>query len=323
MSVEALRERYLPALAELFPRARAARVERFLATREHAATLRAEPGVGALRPGPSTAVPGLALAGAWTDTGWPATLESAVLSGHAAAACGWRRWALCWPGDRGRSPGGGCRGAANREPAKLGRCGVQDGERAADRGAVAPGGGRYPRDSLRPTRPYARVCTAPAWARPARRHGCRSSQRRPGAALLVMGFCGGLDEQATWATWWWPTPCRGRTGWGSCLRRRAGAGGGARTPRSDRAPRDGRLGARAWRWARRARAAARDGGDRRGHGVGVAGPGAGERPFAVVRVITDTPVRELTNPLLTVAGVARAWRLAPCGGRAARVDAGG
>jgi squalene-associated FAD-dependent desaturase len=87
MSVEELRERYLPALAELFPRARTARVERFLATREHAATLRAEPGTGALRPGPSTAVPGLALAGAWTGTGWPATLESAVLSGHAAAAC--------------------------------------------------------------------------------------------------------------------------------------------------------------------------------------------------------------------------------------------
>ncbi len=87
MSVEELRERYLPALAELFPRARTARVERFLATREHAATLRAEPGAGALRPGPRTAVPGLALAGAWTDTGWPATLESAVLSGHAAARC--------------------------------------------------------------------------------------------------------------------------------------------------------------------------------------------------------------------------------------------
>jgi hydroxysqualene dehydroxylase len=87
MSIEELRERYLPALAELFPRARAARVERFLATREHAATLRAEPGAVALRPGPRTAVPGLALAGAWTDTGWPATLESAVLSGHAAARC--------------------------------------------------------------------------------------------------------------------------------------------------------------------------------------------------------------------------------------------
>jgi uncharacterized protein with NAD-binding domain and iron-sulfur cluster len=87
MSVQELRARYLPALAELFPRARTARVERFLATREHAATLRAEPGAGALRPGPSIAVPGLALAGAWTDTGWPATLESAVLSGHAAARC--------------------------------------------------------------------------------------------------------------------------------------------------------------------------------------------------------------------------------------------
>ncbi len=85
MSVEALRERYLPALAELFPSARTARVERFFVTREHSATLRAEPGVGALRPGPRTAIHGLVLAGAWTDTGWPATLESAVLSGHAAA----------------------------------------------------------------------------------------------------------------------------------------------------------------------------------------------------------------------------------------------
>jgi hydroxysqualene dehydroxylase len=87
MSVDALRERYLPALAELFPRARAARVERFLATREHAATFRAQPGAGTLRPSARTSVPGLVLAGAWTDTGWPATLEGAVLSGHAAARC--------------------------------------------------------------------------------------------------------------------------------------------------------------------------------------------------------------------------------------------
>ena len=87
MGVDALRERYLPALAELFPRARGARVERFLVTREHAATFRAQPGVGALRVGPATSLPGLALAGSWTDTGWPATLEGAVLSGHAAARC--------------------------------------------------------------------------------------------------------------------------------------------------------------------------------------------------------------------------------------------
>ena len=35
--------------------------------------------------GPRTRQPGLYLAGAWTDTGWPATMEGAVRSGHAAA----------------------------------------------------------------------------------------------------------------------------------------------------------------------------------------------------------------------------------------------
>jgi hydroxysqualene dehydroxylase len=85
MSVDALRELYLPALQQLLPRAREAKVECFVASREHAATFRAKPGVQALRPGPETTVPGLVLAGAWTATGWPATLEGAVLSGHAAA----------------------------------------------------------------------------------------------------------------------------------------------------------------------------------------------------------------------------------------------
>jgi squalene-associated FAD-dependent desaturase len=84
-SVPELRERYLAAMRELLPGAREARVERFQVTREHAATFRAAPGVAALRPPQRTQLPGLALAGAWTDTGWPATLESAVLSGHGAA----------------------------------------------------------------------------------------------------------------------------------------------------------------------------------------------------------------------------------------------
>ncbi len=84
-SVPALRERYLAAMAELLPRARTARVELFLVTREHAATFRAAPGTAALRPPSRTRLPGLALAGTWTDTGWPATLESAVLSGGRAA----------------------------------------------------------------------------------------------------------------------------------------------------------------------------------------------------------------------------------------------
>ena len=49
-SVPALRERYLAAMDELLPRARTARVELFLVTREHAATFRAAPGTAALRP---------------------------------------------------------------------------------------------------------------------------------------------------------------------------------------------------------------------------------------------------------------------------------
>jgi hydroxysqualene dehydroxylase len=85
MSLDELRARYVPALQELFAAARGATVERFLATREHAATFRAVPGTAALRPGPRTTVPGLVLAGSWTNTGWPATLEGAVMSGQAAA----------------------------------------------------------------------------------------------------------------------------------------------------------------------------------------------------------------------------------------------
>jgi hydroxysqualene dehydroxylase len=84
-SPEELRERYVGALAELFPQARDARVRSVHVSREHAATFRAVPGVQALRPAARTRVRGLVLAGAWTDTGWPATLEGAVLSGHAAA----------------------------------------------------------------------------------------------------------------------------------------------------------------------------------------------------------------------------------------------
>jgi hydroxysqualene dehydroxylase len=85
MTVDDLRGRFLPALAELLPASGDVQVESFFATREHAATFRVEPGSRALRPGPRTAIAGLVLAGAWTDTGWPATMEGAVRSGHAAA----------------------------------------------------------------------------------------------------------------------------------------------------------------------------------------------------------------------------------------------
>ena len=85
LSTAALRERYLPALAELLPAARQAQVTQFVVTRERTATFMPAPGTAALRPATATAVPGLFLAGSWTSTGWPATMESAVRSGLIAA----------------------------------------------------------------------------------------------------------------------------------------------------------------------------------------------------------------------------------------------
>src|SRR5262249_42208634 len=84
-SVEELRAEFLPALAELFPAARDAEVLSFFVTREPRATFRGVPGSAAHRPGAATRIPGLYLAGAWSDTGWPATMEGAVRSGIAAA----------------------------------------------------------------------------------------------------------------------------------------------------------------------------------------------------------------------------------------------
>jgi hydroxysqualene dehydroxylase len=78
-------KRYLASLRELLPAAASAKVMRAFVTRDHAATFRAAPGQRALRPAAATALPGLALAGAHTDTGWPATMEGAVRSGRAAA----------------------------------------------------------------------------------------------------------------------------------------------------------------------------------------------------------------------------------------------
>ena len=80
-----LRQLFLSALEQLFPAAAGAGITDFFVTRERRATFRQAPGSGALRPGAATSVPGLALAGAWTSTGWPDTMEGAVRSGHEAA----------------------------------------------------------------------------------------------------------------------------------------------------------------------------------------------------------------------------------------------
>jgi hypothetical protein len=58
----------------------------FFVTREREATFAPSPGTARYRSSARTAAPHLYLAGAWTATGWPATMESAVRSGDAAGA---------------------------------------------------------------------------------------------------------------------------------------------------------------------------------------------------------------------------------------------
>ena len=70
---------------DAIPSLRQARVQRVRVVREPNATFSLSAGQPA-RSGPSTPVQGLLVAGDWTDTGLPATIEGAVLSGHRAAA---------------------------------------------------------------------------------------------------------------------------------------------------------------------------------------------------------------------------------------------
>lgn len=75
----------LKELVEFFPAARQARLERAEVVKEVHATFSARPGLEALRPPAATRFANLSLAGDWTRTGWPATMEGAVRSGYIAA----------------------------------------------------------------------------------------------------------------------------------------------------------------------------------------------------------------------------------------------
>ncbi len=72
-------------LEAVFPAIRQAEITHAMAIKERQATFSAAPGSLAHRLPTRTPVRGLYLAGAWTNTGWPATMEGALRSGHAAA----------------------------------------------------------------------------------------------------------------------------------------------------------------------------------------------------------------------------------------------
>jgi squalene-associated FAD-dependent desaturase len=72
-------------LAEVLPAARAAKLEKATVIKDVHATFSPEPNIDHWRPKQGIGIENLFLAGDWTSTGWPATMESAVRSGYLAA----------------------------------------------------------------------------------------------------------------------------------------------------------------------------------------------------------------------------------------------
>ena len=85
MDKTTIRDAALADLAALWPAAREAKLVRWWVVTEHGATFAVRPGIDALRPQQRTLIDGLFLAGDWTATTWPATMEGAVRSGYLAA----------------------------------------------------------------------------------------------------------------------------------------------------------------------------------------------------------------------------------------------
>jgi squalene-associated FAD-dependent desaturase len=73
-------------LHAMIPASRGARLLKALVLKEKQATMAPSPECDRLRPGLATPIANFFLAGDWIQTGLPATIESAVTSGHAAAA---------------------------------------------------------------------------------------------------------------------------------------------------------------------------------------------------------------------------------------------
>ena len=78
-------ELFTTEMHRVFPKSRHANIEKAFVIKQPSATFRSLPGVRAHRPSQITPIPNFYLAGDWTNTGWPSTMESAVRSGELAA----------------------------------------------------------------------------------------------------------------------------------------------------------------------------------------------------------------------------------------------
>ncbi len=279
---EQLRDRYLAALAELLPAAAEATVRSCFVTRDHAATFRAAPGQRALRPGPSTALPGLVLAGSWTDTGWPATMEGAVRSGHAASERIIAR--LTDPGP-GRSSGA----AADPNTVRVTVLAPIVLEAAAVRRGA----------------PWADTHRTGMGARRAAEYA-RSHDHSDAPAVVIAGFCGALDPSFEPGDIVLASELRGPEETVSCADPSILAGvlrrGGLRVHVAPVASE------RSLVTGPRRRGLAQSGAAAVDLESAWLAPSAGTRPLHVLRVVLDTPRRELRNPVASATGTVAAYR---------------
>lgn len=94
---QAIVDQVVAELREVFPAARNATLRDAKVVTDPTAVLSVRPGVDAQRPAAVTRVPNLFLAGDWTATGWPSTMEGAIRSGRIAAVAAGRYLGLTVP----------------------------------------------------------------------------------------------------------------------------------------------------------------------------------------------------------------------------------
>ncbi len=82
---ETIRDQVLAELARVWPATRESQLLHWRLVTEHRAVFSVTPGAEAWRPPQQSPIPNLQVAGDWTQTGWPATMEGAVRSGFLAA----------------------------------------------------------------------------------------------------------------------------------------------------------------------------------------------------------------------------------------------
>ena len=86
LSTDAVIDQVVAELRQAFPSAAGAKLQRGRVVTDPQAVYSLRPDVDAIRPSATTALPCLHLAGDFVQTGWPATMEGAVISGRLAAS---------------------------------------------------------------------------------------------------------------------------------------------------------------------------------------------------------------------------------------------